>query len=411
MNYFHKDKFYVFGERYVKISFEQYHNYVSRGVVFIANKKYKLETSPALEYNTNSIADYHVISNNLNIETRVSLIIVVYSVVNPDSYEYVRKEWNLSLLKFCHPNTPVILVGCNVDQRMKTEESTDQAKQEEAISEEMGLQLARRIKAAKFLECSGFDITDLKSINKNFVRVSARNRMRPMRIFVLGEKKSENTEMVKRLVQDERLNVLGERLNEELQYHNDNDQLKYRSHFSTLIEIDGEEHDTVIVDVKWFYDYQAKYFLVPALQENAGKWPDSFFDAVIVTFSVVDFDFCNVMIPNIIHSYLRPLNRFFKTPPHIILAGTKTDLRNDPKTINNLSKQGKQPITYEMGEQLSRAIGAVKYLECSSSGGIKEVFEETVWASLRRFEEERRTLIQKEKGFFRRIFERIFRFE
>ena len=53
-----------------------------------------------------------------------------------------------------------------------------------------------------------------------------------------------------------------------------------------------------------------------------------------------------------------------------------------------------------MGEQLARKIKAVKYLECSSSDGtdIEKVFEKAVWASLRPFEEERKTLIQKEKG-------------
>ena len=347
MNFFCKDMFYLFGKRYTKASFQDYHNSVSRGVVFIANKKYHLE-APVLEYNVNTIADYHLISHNFNIESRVSLIIAIYSIVDPDSYDCIRNSWNLSLLNYCHPNTPVILVGCNVDQRTKTEDLTKQAKQRETISEKMSLQLARRIKAVKFLECSGYDVTYSKSINQNLVRVSARNRMRPMGIFVLGEKKSETTEMIKRLVQDERLNVLGERLNEEPQHHNNN-RLN-QSHFSTLIEIDGEEHDTLIVDAELFFNYHCKYLLAPF--HGKSNWPDSFIDAVIFTFSVVHIDFYNAMKPNTIHAYLRPINRFFKTPPHILLVGIKTDFRNDPKTPSNLSKHGKQPIIYEWASNL-----------------------------------------------------------
>ena len=91
----------------------------------------------------------------------------------------------------------------------------------------------------------------------------------------------------------------------------------------------------------------------------------------------------------------------------IILVGTKIDLRNDLETLSN---QRNDPVTYEMGEQLAHKIKAVKYLECSSSDGtdIEKVLEEAVWASLCRFEEERKTLIQKEKGFLKRLFERLF---
>ena len=59
--------------------------------------------------------------------------------------------------------------------------------------------------------------------------------------------------MIKRLVRDKRLNVLGERLNEEPQYQNDNNRLN-QNHCSTFIEI----------DIKRSYDYYAKFFLVPA---------------------------------------------------------------------------------------------------------------------------------------------------
>jgi len=56
----------------------------------------------------------------------------------------------------------------------------------------------------------------------------------------------------------------------------------------------------------------------------------------------------------------------------ILLVGNKTELRTDEKTLRNLSKQGRRPITFEMGEEIVRKINAVKYTKCSSDGmGIK----------------------------------------
>ena len=400
MNFFRKDKFNVFGKRLIKYSFQEHHNTISQGVITVADKKYQLETS---------YCDLSVVGNDeenhpgdpfqLSLP-RASLILVVYSVIDLTTYEFVRKSWNFSLMKYCNPNTPVILLGCNADQREKTEESKKHG-------EEMGLELARRIKATKFLECSGYDVTDLESINQNLVRVSARNRMRPLQIVVLGSDDSRRSESIKSFIHGERLNTLGQLLNEEPRYRDE-----YKNYFSTLIEIDGEEHDLMIVDEKERPHY--KYFLsldfVPLCY---GKlyWPKSFIDVIVFTFSVVNpaqlhkTGFLDVLKRQSLrnHSY----NSF---PPIIILVGTKTDLRIDPKTLNNLLKQEEQPITYEMGEQLAREIKADKYLECSSfdGTGIEKVFEEVVWTSLRRFEEERKTHHQKEKGFFQRFFNRLF---
>eukprot|EP00005_Dracoamoeba_jomungandri_P005664 CAMPEP_0174251390 /NCGR_PEP_ID=MMETSP0439-20130205/1225_1 /TAXON_ID=0 /ORGANISM="Stereomyxa ramosa, Strain Chinc5" /LENGTH=198 /DNA_ID=CAMNT_0015331683 /DNA_START=72 /DNA_END=668 /DNA_ORIENTATION=+ len=65
--------------------------------------------------------------------------------------------------------------------------------------------------------------------------------------------------------------------------------------------------------------------------------------------------------------------------PHvpIILVGTKIDLRDDPKTIGELQKNGQQPVTPEQGQRLAQEIGAIKYLECSAltKKGLKNVFD------------------------------------
>lgn len=68
----------------------------------------------------------------------------------------------------------------------------------------------------------------------------------------------------------------------------------------------------------------------------------------------------------------------------IILVGLKCDLRNDPKTIEELKKTRQAPVTTEEAMAVSQKIGAYKYLECSARTreGVKEVFEHATRAAL-----------------------------
>jgi Ras-related C3 botulinum toxin substrate 1 len=67
-----------------------------------------------------------------------------------------------------------------------------------------------------------------------------------------------------------------------------------------------------------------------------------------------------------------------------ILTGTKSDLRDDSNTAQQLASQGLNMITIEQGEQLARDIGALKYMECSAltQSGLKQVFDEAIRAAL-----------------------------
>ena len=66
----------------------------------------------------------------------------------------------------------------------------------------------------------------------------------------------------------------------------------------------------------------------------------------------------------------------------IILVGTKLDLRSDPNTVAKLREKSPPttPITVEEGLDMSKTIGAVKYLECSAltQKGLKSVFDEAI---------------------------------
>ena len=68
----------------------------------------------------------------------------------------------------------------------------------------------------------------------------------------------------------------------------------------------------------------------------------------------------------------------------IILVGCKRDLRDDPKTIEDLAKNKQKPVSYEEGLAVAQKIGAYKYLECSAkkNDGVKDVFEHATRAAL-----------------------------
>ena len=53
-----------------------------------------------------------------------------------------------------------------------------------------------------------------------------------------------------------------------------------------------------------------------------------------------------------------------KTP--FLIVGTKSDLRDDASTLDELAKNKKKPINSDEAERLARELGAVKYVECSA---------------------------------------------
>jgi len=53
----------------------------------------------------------------------------------------------------------------------------------------------------------------------------------------------------------------------------------------------------------------------------------------------------------------------------VLLVGCKKDLRNDPKTNEELGRISQHPVTSEEGEIVARKLGAKQYLECSAKTG------------------------------------------
>ena len=200
-----------------------------------------------------------------------------------------------------------------------------------------------------------------------------------LRIFGCGKSQIGNLDIIQSSLFGERFSALDEYLNDP-PYFYDGDESK----FFSSIEIDGEKYDLQL-------ESSQNVHLCTCPEKSHRSASDC---VIVLVFSVVKPDFCYEIVQDFRFSQLHQDDYMITNEVPVILLGNQTELRNDSHALNNLLKQGKQPITYEMSEHFAREINAVKYVECSSSDGtgIENVFEEAVWASLRH-----NSLFQKRK--------------
>ena len=335
---------YLFGSDVVATPFLRCYNSGKKTKISIGNKNYSLKIYPDVQWMKPNFFE------TKKTELIGDAIVVLFSVLDPDSFENVRKKWTITHMKSCNPFTPVILVGCNAGFRIKIERSEELASLEnEQISTEMGEQLARKINASKYIEYSAIDETNLQDIYEEVVRTSIcyQNVTPSFRIFVMGKQKSR-VEMIRRFVYADRLNVLSKSLNDQPHFSNDD-----KREVSTHIEIDGEEFHLVLKDAKNSNEIFTSLYWYVWLNETLEKY--GFINAVILVFSVIEPNLFNAITKRVVLQ-IREHDDLPEHPIPIIVIENQTDLRNDPETLNNLSKLGKSPITYELGEQLAREI-------------------------------------------------------
>ena len=135
------------------------------------------------------------------------------------------------------------------------------------------------------------------------------------------------------------------------------------------VEVDGRKVELALWDTAGQEDYDR---LRPL------SYPDS--NVILICFSVDSPD----SLDNVLEKWISEVLHFCQGVP-IILVGCKSDLRDDPHTIEALRQQQQQPVSSSEGQEVAQRIGAADYLECSAKTGrgVREVFEAATRASLR----------------------------
>ncbi|CAK7902411.1 GTP-binding protein Rho1p [[Candida] anglica] len=101
-------------------------------------------------------------------------------------------------------------------------------------------------------------------------------------------------------------------------------------------------------------------------------------DVLLICFAVDSPD----SLENVQEKWITEIEYHCENIP-ILLIACKTDLRFDPKTIEQLKVYQKEPVSSNEGQRVAEIIGAVKYMECSAKTGkgVKKVFKEASRAS------------------------------
>jgi len=101
---------------------------------------------------------------------QTDVFLLCFSVMSPSSFENVRAKWYPEVSHHC-PNTPIVLVGCEVDLREDTGWIERLAAKKQApITFEQGLSMVSEISATKYMECSALTQQGLKAVFDEAIR-------------------------------------------------------------------------------------------------------------------------------------------------------------------------------------------------------------------------------------------------
>jgi len=102
-------------------------------------------------------------------------------------------------------------------------------------------------------------------------------------------------------------------------------------------------------------------------------------DVFLVCFSVIS----NSSFENVKTKWVPEIQHHAPNVP-ILLVGTKSDLRKDDKTNQQLSSRGQSMVSTDQAHGMAKEIGAVKFLECSAltQEGLKQVFDDAIRAAM-----------------------------
>ena len=295
---------------------------------------------------------------------QTDVVLVVFSVVDPKSFENILTTW-IPEVKHYGPNTPIILVGNKTDLRDDPNTLKKlHSKQQTIITTEMGEQLARRINASNYMECSCVDGTGVHNVFKKavlatFSRRKYKRSPNSLKFVCFGE--TEISKLVRQFLVKERKDIFGKPLNGFCRFSDDHDD------YFTCYEINGEEY-TLDIHIASEEDLDIKTSM-----KNV--------DLFMGVFSVIHPDSYQA-----VEQWIAELKKHYPKTP-LVLLGSHVELQSTSSTFEHSSEM-KQSVTTEIGEQLARDINAALYMECSRNDEtqIADLFEEAVWASLRRAE-------------------------
>mmetsp|Transcript_35947 Transcript_35947/g.94388 ORF Transcript_35947/g.94388 Transcript_35947/m.94388 type:complete len:196 (-) Transcript_35947:993-1580(-) len=99
------------------------------------------------------------------------VFLLAFSLASPTSLENVESKWYPELQHF-GPHVPIILVGTKADLREKLESGAEKKTDNiQPVSSDMGMAMAKKINACKYLECSALTQKGLKAVFDEAIRV------------------------------------------------------------------------------------------------------------------------------------------------------------------------------------------------------------------------------------------------
>jgi len=99
------------------------------------------------------------------------VFLLCFSLFSPESYDHILKKWYPEVQEHA-PDVPIILVGTKLDLRTKSEaiQSLKETNQS-PITTEQGEELARKVGAKRYLECSALTQENLSKVFEDAVKV------------------------------------------------------------------------------------------------------------------------------------------------------------------------------------------------------------------------------------------------
>ena len=99
-------------------------------------------------------------------------------------------------------------------------------------------------------------------------------------------------------------------------------------------------------------------------------------DAFLICFSVMS----STSLSNVKAKWIQDVRDSESKFAHVVLCGTKTDMREDEDELAKLRRQGQELVTTEVGQAMADELGVSSYCECSAltMEGVNDVFKESI---------------------------------